>query len=92
MDVGLAIPFATLDIPSVWRQALSLTPTSKVLFSTDAYSLPDIYWLAARWGRWGLAQVLGELMALGAFTQAEAIEVAHQILHGNSEKLYGVRL
>ena len=50
MDMGLAIPFATLDIPSVWKQALSLTPTSKILFSTDAYSLPEIYWLAARWG------------------------------------------
>lgn len=92
MDLGLAIPFATLDIPSVWRQALSLTPISKVLFSTDAYSIPDIYWLAARWGRWGLAQVLDELLAMGAFTQEEALEAAHQILHGNAEKLYGVKL
>ncbi len=92
MDLGLAIPFATVDIPSVWRQTLSLTPISKVLFSTDAYSLPDIYWLAARWGRWGLAQILDELIAIGAFTQAEALEAAHQILHGNAEKLYEVKL
>ena len=92
MDMGLAIPFATVDIPSVWRQALSLTPISKVLFSTDAYSLPDIYWLAARWGRWGLTQVLGELIAVGAFTQDEALEAAHQTLHGNAEKLYEVKL
>jgi hypothetical protein len=92
MDLGLAIPFATVDIPSVWRQALSLTPISKVLFSTDAYSLPEIYWLAARWGRWGLAQILEELITLGAFTQDEALEAAHQILHGNAEKLYEVKL
>ena len=92
MDLGLAIPFATVDIPSVLRQALSLTPISKVLFSTDAYSLPEIYWLAARWGRWGLAQVLDELMTIGAFAQAEALEAAHQILHENAEKLYEVKL
>jgi len=92
MDLGLAIPFATVDIPSVWRQALSLTPTSKILFSTDAYSVPDIYWLAARWGRWGLAQVLDELIAIGAFTQDEALDTAQQILHGNAEKLYKVKL
>jgi len=92
MDMGLAIPFATVDIPSVWRQALSLTPISKVLFSTDAYSLPDIYWLAARWGRWGLTQVLDELIAIGAFTQDEALDAAHKILHGNAEKLYEVKL
>ncbi len=90
MDVGLAIPFATVDIPSVWRQALSLTPFSKILFSTDAYSLPDIFWLAARWGRWGLAQVLDELIALGAFTQDEALEAAHRILHANAERLYQI--
>jgi hypothetical protein len=90
MDLGLAIPFATVDIPAVWRQALSLTATSKILFSTDAYSLPDIYWLAARWGRWGLTQVLEELIAMGAFTREEALDAAHQILHRNAEKLYGV--
>lgn len=92
MDLGLAIPFATVDIPSVWRQALSLTPISKVLFSTDAYSLPDIYWLAARWGRWGLSQVLDELTAIGAFTQEEALDAAGKILHGNAEKLYEIKL
>ena len=92
MDLGLAIPFATVDIPSVWRQALSLTPISKILFSTDAYSIPDIYWLAARWGRWGLARVLDELIEIGAFAHEEALEAAHQILHGNAEKLYAVKL
>jgi predicted TIM-barrel fold metal-dependent hydrolase len=92
MDLGLAVPFATVDIPSVWRQALSLTPTSKILFSTDAYSIPDIYWLAGRWGRWGLAQVLDELITIRAFTQEEAFNAAHQILHANAEKLYEVRL
>ncbi len=92
MDMGLAIPFATVDIPSVWRQALSLTPTSKILFSTDAYSIPEIYWLAARWGRWGLGRVLDEVIEIGALTQAEALDVAHQILHENAEKLYEVNL
>jgi predicted TIM-barrel fold metal-dependent hydrolase len=92
MDVGLAIPFATIDIPAVWRQALSLTPFSKILFSTDAYSLPDIFWLAARWGRWGLSVVLDECLALGAFTQAEAIEAAEHILYKNSAQLYQVTI
>jgi hypothetical protein len=92
MDMGLAIPFATLDIPSVWRQALSVTPLSKVLFSTDAYSIPDIFWLAARWGRWGLAKVLEELVVVGAFTQAEALESARQIFHGTAARLYGIKL
>lgn len=92
MDVGLAIPFITFEIPNLWRQTLSLTPTSKVMFSTDAYSIPEIYWLAARWGRWGLAQVLAELVDLGAFSEAEAYTAAELILHGNAARVYGVSL
>ncbi|MBI3522392.1 MAG: amidohydrolase family protein, partial [Chloroflexi bacterium] len=39
-DLGLAVPFAAAEIPAVFRQALALAPTSKLLFSTDAYSIP----------------------------------------------------
>lgn len=92
MDVGLAVPHISVEIPAMWRQAFGLTPTSKILFSTDAYSVPEIYWLAARWGRWGLGLILQELIDLGAFTPAEADAAAHQILHGNSERVYGVTL
>lgn len=90
MDVGLAIPQVSSEIPTIWRQTLGLTPTSKVLFSTDAYSIPEIYWLAARWGRWGLAKVLEELIDLGALSYDEAIEAATQMLHGNAAQLYEI--
>jgi uncharacterized protein len=91
MDVGLAIPHIASEIPALWRQTLGLTPTSKVLFSTDAYSIPEIYWLAARWGRWGLATVLTELIDLGALTQDEALEAATQMLSTNAAQLYGIQ-
>ena len=91
-DVGLAIPFVTVDIPALWSQLLGLTATSKILFSTDAYSIPDIYWLAARWGRWGLARALEGARACGALTEPEALESAQAILGGNATRLYGVEL
>jgi predicted TIM-barrel fold metal-dependent hydrolase len=92
LDVGLAVPYATVNIPAVWRQAFSLTPVTKILFSTDAYSIPEIFWLAARWGRWGLGVVLDELIALGAYSQDEALEAAGQVLGRNAAGLYGVSL
>jgi len=90
IDMGLAIPHLTVEIPNLWRQVFALTPTSKVLFSTDAYSIPEIFWLAARWGRWGLAQTLEELIALGVLTAAEAESAAQQVLHQNAADLYQV--
>ena len=92
VDVGLAIPFVTVDIPALWSQLLGLTATSKILFSTDAYSIPDIYWLAARWGRWGLARALEAATACGALTEAEALESAQAILGANAARLYGIEL
>jgi predicted TIM-barrel fold metal-dependent hydrolase len=92
MDVSLAIPFVAGDIPALLSQVLGLTPTSKVLFSTDAYSIPEIFWIAARWGRWGLARVLDDLMAAGALDEAEALTAARQILGENAARVYQVKL
>ena len=92
MDISLAIPYCAADIPSLVRTALSLAPTSKVLFSTDAYSIPEIYWIAARWGRWGIATALERWIAGGMITAAEADEIGHQILHANAEAVYGIGL
>lgn len=90
MDLSLAIPYISSDIPNMIGEALGLAPTSKVLFSTDAYSVPEIFWIAARWGRWGLTRVLDELIALGALTEAEAQQAARQILGESAAKLYGI--
>ena len=92
MDLGLAVPFLAADVPAMFRAALSLAPTSKLVFSTDAYSIPEIFWLAARWGRRGLGLVLDEMIAIGALGVDEARSVAVDILGGNAARLYGLPL
>ena len=89
-DLGLAVPYVAANIPALLRDAFALAPTSKLLFSTDAYSIPDIFWIAARWGRRGLATVLGEMIELGALAPDEALGIAGDILGGNAARLYGL--
>lgn len=89
-DVGLAVPHLAADIPAVLRQLLGLAPTSKVVYSSDASQIAELYWLAARWGRWGLGVVLDELVELGALGRDEALAAARQILGGNAARVYGV--
>ncbi len=89
-DLGLAVPYVAANIPALLRDALALAPTSKLLFSTDAYSIPDIFWIAARWGRGGLGLVLGEMIDLGALATDEAQDIARHILGGNAARLYGL--
>jgi len=87
-DVSLAIPFAVSDFTAIWRQILALAPFSKVLYASDGFSIPEHYWTGARWARQSLAQVLGELVDLGALDESEALEAARLILNGNARRIY----
>jgi uncharacterized protein len=89
-DVGLAIPHLAAEVPAMLRQLLGLAPTTKVVYSSDASQIPELYWLAARWGRRGLGTVLDELMALDALDGRDALAVAQRVLGGNAAEVYGV--
>ncbi|MBC7813530.1 MAG: amidohydrolase family protein, partial [Burkholderiales bacterium] len=88
MDLSLAIPFVTTLIPTIIHEALALTPMNKVLYSSDAFSIPEIFWLANRWGRAAIERVLGEIVDAGALTPAQARRAGEQILSGNSRAVY----
>ena len=90
MDLSLAVPFATVGIPAMIRDILGMAPFSKVLFATDAFTMPEIYWIAARWGRWGLTQALQEIVAQGFLSVDEAMQAGQAILCDNARKLYQV--
>jgi uncharacterized protein len=89
-DVGLAIPHLGAEIPTMLRQLLSLAPSTKVVYSSDASQIPELFWLAARWGRRGLGTVLDELIALGALDGGEALAVGRRVLGGNAAGIYGL--
>lgn len=89
-DVGLAVPQLAAEIPAMLRQLLGLAPASKVVYSSDASQIPELYWLAARWGRRGLGTVLDEVIALGALDADDALAVARGVLGGNAARIYGV--
>lgn len=90
MDLSLAIPFVTTLIPTVIHEALGLTPLTKIMYSSDAFSIPEIFWLANKWGRAALERVLGEIVVAGALNAAQARRAGEQILYGNARNVYGL--
>jgi uncharacterized protein len=81
-DLSLTIPHVSRPAEMV-RQALELAPVSKLLYASDAARTPELYYLAAKWWREALADVLPELLG------EEAEEAARMILRGNALELYG---
>ncbi|MEA2536479.1 MAG: uncharacterized protein QOF11_713 [Chloroflexota bacterium] len=89
-DMGEAIMFAAGEATEITRELLGLAPASKILFSTDASLVPELYWVGARLGRRALGRVLDEHIADGAIDERTALDWAERILWRNSEGVYGL--
>ena len=81
-DLSLTIPHVSQPAQAV-REALELAPVSKLLYASDAARTPELYYLAARWWRRALAEVLPELLPEG-----EVEGAARLILRENARALY----
>jgi hypothetical protein len=81
-DLSLTIPHVSRPAEMV-RQALELAPVSKLLYASDAARTPELYYLAAKWWREALAEVLPELL------EDDAEPAARRILRENALELYG---
>ncbi len=83
-DLSLTIPHVGRPAEQV-RQALELAPSSKLLYASDAARTPELYFLAAKWWRDALAEVLAE-----ALPPEEAEQPGRAILRENALALYGL--
>jgi hypothetical protein len=83
-DLSLTIPHVSRPAEQV-REALELAPVSKLLYASDAARTPELYFLAAKWWREALAEVLAE-----ALPREEAAQAGRAILRENAIALYGL--
>jgi len=89
-DMGETILFAAGEATEIYRELIGLAPASKLLFSTDASLVPELYWIGARVGRQALGRVLDEHIADGVLDEATALDWAERMLWRNSEAVYGL--
>lgn len=87
-DFGLAIPFVTGEARQILRELLGLAPASKVLYSSDAFHIPELYYLGAILGRRALGEVLQEFVDGRLVDKGTAEGMARMILRENALKVY----
>jgi hypothetical protein len=82
------------ELKNILKQWISLYP-EKIMFGSDAFPFneavgaEETFWLAVRSARTAVAAALAELVAEGAVTEEQALELARLYLHDNAAKLYG---
>ena len=88
-DLSYAIPFVDkLEMVAFTRQALSVAPVSKLMFSTDGIHIPEMHWVGALRGRSVIGQVLDEMIEADEIDEEQAYDLAQQILHDNAYTVY----
>jgi predicted TIM-barrel fold metal-dependent hydrolase len=89
-DVGLALTHVGARAPDVLAEFLELAPFGKLLFSTDAYGLPELYVVGAELFRDAVRRVLGRWVADGAWSSDDAGRVAAMLAVDNARRVYGL--
>jgi hypothetical protein len=90
LDISLALPFAQNGVEPLLRQVFEVTPTSKIMYGSDAFCLPELYVLAADRIRTDLTAVLEDLVREEFVTESYAETMARNVLRENAVTLYNL--
>jgi uncharacterized protein len=88
LDLGMAVTYPGARTSAILAETLELAPFGKVLYSSDAYGLPELMYLGARLWRNALVQVLGDWVARGEWQEEDAIRVARMMSTDNAARVY----
>ena len=87
-DLGLATHNVGSRAPDILAEALELAPLRKFLFSSDAYALPELYFLAALLFRQGLSRFLQARLSDDDISYDDAERITRLIAADNAARAY----
>ncbi|MGC5586135.1 amidohydrolase family protein [Ornithinimicrobium sp. W1665] len=89
-DVGLATQYLGPSATVAVRQVMEIAPFSKVLFSSDAYGLAELYTVSAHLWRHEMDRLLDAWIAEGWTSADDARRIATMIASGNALRAYNL--
>ncbi|GGU37104.1 amidohydrolase family protein [Lentzea flava] len=87
-DLGLATHGLGHQASRVFAEALEIVPYGKFLFSSDAFALPELYYLGALLFRRALSDFLADGLHRDAFLEEDAHRIARLIASENAARVY----
>ena len=87
-DTGEIITHAALGYDRILAESLEVAPFEKVLFSSDAYGPPELYFIAANRFRSAIYDVINCWHERGLCSASDAIKIVTAVGRSNAECLY----
>jgi uncharacterized protein len=88
VDAGLATHNLGARAPALLAEALELAPYGKFLYSSDAFGLPELYYLSATLFRRALSEFLRAGLADNLYTERTAVRLTRMICADNAKRVY----
>jgi uncharacterized protein len=90
-DLGLAMHnVGQMRGAAILAEAMEVAPFTKLLYSSDAFGLAELYHLAASGFRAALVRVLGQRVDDGEWSASDAVRIASLVTGGNARRVYGL--
>jgi len=67
-----------------------MAPTTKLMYGSDGFNVPELHWFSAIHAKRSLSAALGELLRSGDADEGWAHEAAERFLSGNAKRIYGL--
>jgi len=90
LDLSLTVPFLAHGAADAIAEALAMAPATKILMATDAFSIPELFWLGARHAREAIWTATGAAEARGYLSTSERQDVARLLLCDNAAAVYRI--
>ncbi len=88
LDTGSAVNYTGPSSQELIRASLELAPFGKVLFSSDAFGLPELYYCGALLWRRGVGEILDEWVKQDRMGVDDAHRYLSWFAHGNAQRAY----
>jgi len=88
VDAGLATHNLGSRAPALLAEALELAPFGKFLYSSDAFGLPELYYLGAALFRSALSAFLRSGLSEDLFTERTAVRLTRMFCADNAKRAY----
>lgn len=87
-DTGELNNHAALGYGTILAEAMEVAPFAKMLYSSDAFALAELYLIAAARFRQALSEVLMEWWRRGLCSPQDAVRIVHMVSAANARQLY----
>ena len=90
VDAGLATHNLGARAPALLAEALELAPYGKFLYSSDAFGLPELYYLGAALFRAALSAFLASGLSEDLYTERTVLRLTKMLCADNAKRAYGL--